>query len=90
MSASTWGVWTADSEPAAEPPRLEIVPAEQGAATSVWVAVSDELTGLGGLYLTDCAISESVTPYAADPLRAERLWAISELLCGSPAARHRA
>jgi len=78
------GLGTADSEPAAEPPRLEIVPAEQGAATSVWAAVSDELTGLGGLYLTDCAISESAMPYATDPLRAERLWAVSEMLCRSP------
>jgi NAD(P)-dependent dehydrogenase (short-subunit alcohol dehydrogenase family) len=78
------GLGTADSEPAAEPPRLEIVPAEQGAATSVWAAVSDELTGLGGLYLTDCAISESAMPYATDPLRAERLWTISEMLCRSP------
>jgi hypothetical protein len=61
MKAMT-GLGTADSEPAAEPPRLEIVPAEQGAATSVWAAVSDELTGLGGPYLTDCAISESAIP----------------------------
>jgi NAD(P)-dependent dehydrogenase (short-subunit alcohol dehydrogenase family) len=71
-------------EPSAERPRLDVIPAEQGAATSVWAAVSDELSGLGGVYLKDCAISDSVMPYAVDPLRAERLWTISELLCRSP------
>jgi NAD(P)-dependent dehydrogenase (short-subunit alcohol dehydrogenase family) len=74
-------------EPSAAPARLEVITAEQGAATSVWAAVSDELTGLGGLYLKDCAISDTVMPYASDPLRAERLWEISEKLCRSPVSR---
>ena len=76
-----------DREASATPPRLEVIPAEQGAATSVWAAVSDELTGLGGVYLKDCAISETAMPYAVDHVRAQRLWTISELLCGSPALR---
>ncbi|MDT5153832.1 MAG: hypothetical protein QOI01_5565 [Mycobacterium sp.] len=76
-----------DREPSAPRPKLEVIPPEQGAATSVWAAVSDELTGLGGLYLKDCAVSDSVMPYATDPLRAERLWTISELLCQSPVSQ---
>jgi hypothetical protein len=56
---------------------------EQGAATSVWAAVSDELAGRGALYLAGCAISDNAKPYAMDPQRAERLWAISEQLCPS-------
>ena len=79
---------TTGSEPSAAAPRLEVIPAEQGAATSVWAAVSEELAGLGGRYLTDCAISsDTVMPYASDPLRAERLWTLSELLCRSPVSR---
>jgi NAD(P)-dependent dehydrogenase (short-subunit alcohol dehydrogenase family) len=78
---------TTGSEPSSAAPRLEVIPAEQGAATSVWAAVSEELAGLGGRYLTDCAISDTVMPYASDPLRAERLWTLSELLCRSPVSR---
>ncbi|MDT5359473.1 MAG: hypothetical protein QOC69_1235 [Mycobacterium sp.] len=76
----------ADREPSAARPKLEVISPEQGAATSVWAAVSDELAGLGGLYLKDCAVSDNSMPYATDPLRAERLWTTSELLCRSPVA----
>jgi len=81
------GLGTADRDPAAARPRLEVLPVEQGAATSVWGAVSDELAGLGGVYLADCAISPNAAPYAVDPQRAEQLWAISERLCGSTVSR---
>lgn len=77
------GLGTARAEPAAKPPRLEVVTAEEGAATSVWAAASDDLKGLGGLYLKDCAVSDDALPYATDALRAERLWEISERLCGA-------
>jgi hypothetical protein len=79
------GLGKADSDPFAAPPRLDVIPVEQGAATSVWGAVSDKLAGLGGRYLADCSISENVAPYAVDPQRAEQLWTISERLCGSTA-----
>ncbi|MCW2624622.1 SDR family NAD(P)-dependent oxidoreductase [Mycobacterium sp.] len=81
------GLGSADRDPSAAPPRLEVIPVEQGAATSVWAAVSDELAGQGGLYLADCAISENVAPQAVDPQRAEQLWTISERLCGSTVSR---
>ena len=57
---------------------------EQGAATSVLLAVSPLLEGIGGRYFTDCNEAElvykrqldmsGVAPYALDPLNAERLW----------------
>jgi len=81
------GLGSADRDPSAAPPRLEVIPVEQGAATSLWAAVSDELADLGGLYLADCAISENVAPQAVDPQRAEQLWTISERLCGSTVSR---
>ena len=64
---------------------------EQGAATSIWAAVAPELEGIGGRYLEDCAIAAPWTeerpmsgymPDALDPVRAERLWAVSEKLIG--------
>jgi NAD(P)-dependent dehydrogenase (short-subunit alcohol dehydrogenase family) len=77
------GLGTASSEPAAERPRLDVISAEEGAATSVWASVSDDLTGLGGLYLKECAVSDGAMPYGTDPVRAEQLWTVSEQLCGS-------
>jgi len=83
------GLGSVDRDRSAAPPRLEVIPVEQGAATSVWGAVSGELAGLGGLYLADCAISENVARYAVDPQRAEQLWTISEQLCSAPTVQSR-
>lgn len=56
---------------------------EQGAATSVWVAVSGSLEGIGGLYLEDCGISEiddtpgaqtGYSSWVTDPVAAADLW----------------
>tara|TARA_R110002110_G_scaffold205066_7_gene417248 strand:+ start:402772 stop:403728 length:957 start_codon:yes stop_codon:yes gene_type:complete len=63
---------------------------EQGAATSVWAATTDELEGRGGLYLEDCHIADSsgelmtggIADYAIDPAAADRLWQLSEELVG--------
>jgi NAD(P)-dependent dehydrogenase (short-subunit alcohol dehydrogenase family) len=61
----------------------------QGAATSVLVATSPQLEGIGGHYFEDCNEAEllppdgastapsGVAPYALDPGAAERLWAAS-------------
>jgi hypothetical protein len=60
---------------------------EQGASTSVWAAVGQELEGVGGLYREDCAQaapwssetpSAGVMPYALEPDSAERLRTMSE------------
>jgi NAD(P)-dependent dehydrogenase (short-subunit alcohol dehydrogenase family) len=67
---------------------------EQGAATTVWAAVSPLLDGVGGLYLEDVQVAPTVTertpeasgaaPYISDPGNAERIWQISrELLDGA-------
>ncbi|MDP3745835.1 MAG: oxidoreductase [Phenylobacterium sp.] len=64
---------------------------EQGASTSVWAAVGEELEGIGGLYLEDCKEAgpwtkedpvHGVMPHALDPDSAERLWALSEATTG--------
>jgi hypothetical protein len=60
----------------------------QGAATSVWCAVSSQLNGMGGVYCEDVDIAEEVPadvdglrgvkPWATNPELAERLWTKSE------------
>src|SRR6202166_210016 len=61
---------------------------EQGAATSVLLAASPLLDGIGGLYFEDCNESPRITKrptdfsggvatYAVDPDNAERLWDVS-------------
>ena len=64
----------------------------QGAATTVWAATSPQLNGMGGVYCADCDISplvpdtseqaNGVRRWAVDPSMAERLWQVSERLCG--------
>jgi NAD(P)-dependent dehydrogenase (short-subunit alcohol dehydrogenase family) len=60
---------------------------EQGAATSVLLATSPQLDGIGGRYFEDCNEAQmverrgagisGVAPYALDPINAERLWDLS-------------
>lgn len=59
----------------------------QGAATTIYAAVSPDLDGQGALYLEDCGVAEltddplsrtGVRAYALDPDRADALWALSE------------
>jgi NAD(P)-dependent dehydrogenase (short-subunit alcohol dehydrogenase family) len=58
---------------------------EQGAATSVLLAASPLLQGVGGRYFEDCnqagpsrpGTGQGVAPYALDPQAAARLWEIS-------------
>ncbi|HEY1488287.1 MAG TPA: SDR family NAD(P)-dependent oxidoreductase [Micromonosporaceae bacterium] len=63
---------------------------EQGAATSVLVATSPLLTGVGGRYFEDCNEAElnepgtrrGVAAYALDPAAAVRLWDVSVATLG--------
>ncbi|MGO9977437.1 MAG: SDR family NAD(P)-dependent oxidoreductase [Solirubrobacteraceae bacterium] len=68
---------------------------QQGAATSVLVATSPLLSGIGGRYFEDCNEARRLPPefpaettvsgvagYALDPQNAARLWNLSESLIG--------
>jgi len=65
---------------------------EQGAATSVWCAISAQLQGSGGVYCEDVDIARAVAadspdqggvrPWAIDASFAEQLCALSEKLTG--------
>jgi NAD(P)-dependent dehydrogenase (short-subunit alcohol dehydrogenase family) len=66
----------------------------QGASTSVLVATSPQLEGVGGRYFEDCHEApviagrdesdgrHGVAPFALDPENAARLWTVSEALLG--------
>lgn len=66
---------------------------EQGAATSVLLATSPELDGVGGRYFEDCHEADvvadivdglhGVRDYALDPIAAGRLWDVSLALIGA-------
>jgi NAD(P)-dependent dehydrogenase (short-subunit alcohol dehydrogenase family) len=65
---------------------------EEGAATSIWCAVSPLLDGEGGVYCEDCNIAtvwqegmhpySGVRPHAIDRATAAALWAASERMTG--------
>ena len=65
---------------------------DQGAATTIWAAVSPMLEGLGGVYLEECDVArmvaaddpsaDGVRPWAVDDMAAEKLWVLSEKLTG--------
>jgi NAD(P)-dependent dehydrogenase (short-subunit alcohol dehydrogenase family) len=66
---------------------------QQGAATSVWCALSDQLNGKGGVYCEDGDIAQvvpddsksltGVRAYAVDPVKATALWQFSETATGT-------
>ena len=53
--------------------------AEEGAATSILVASSPTVEGISGRYFADCQVTE-LTPMAADPAPAKRLWTATEAI----------
>jgi NAD(P)-dependent dehydrogenase (short-subunit alcohol dehydrogenase family) len=65
---------------------------EEGAATSVWCAVSPLLDGMGGVYCEDCNIADiwedgkppfsRVRPHGINPESAAALWSASEAMTG--------
>ena len=75
---------------------LRIKTPAQGAATSVLLATSPQLEGIGGRYFEDCNEativlkregSRGVAPYALDPANAERLWDVSAQILRDAARR---
>jgi len=68
---------------------------EQGAATSVFLAASPQVRGIGGRYFEDCHEAEvveqlhglaGVLPHALDPDAARQLWDVSERLISTARA----
>ncbi|HYO35103.1 MAG TPA: SDR family NAD(P)-dependent oxidoreductase [Geodermatophilus sp.] len=92
--------WSAEQRAAAEAQARQAEAAglfamktpQQGAATSVFLATSPLVAGVGGRYFEDCPEAEvverlqgihGVVPHALDPDAARRLWDVSEQLVGA-------
>jgi NAD(P)-dependent dehydrogenase (short-subunit alcohol dehydrogenase family) len=85
-------VWTQVRERQEQSGAFGFKTREQGAATTVLVATSPKLDGIGGRYFEDCneahllpadfspETASGVAPYALDPDNAARLWELSERL----------
>ena len=54
----------------------------QGAQTTIYCAVSEELDGVSGKYLADCQVQRPQNPAAIDDNMAERLWQLSCKMVG--------
>lgn len=54
----------------------------QGAQTSIYCAVSEEMEGVSGQYLADCTVQRPKNPEALDDQAAERLWELSAQMVG--------
>ncbi len=66
------------------PPPGSLKTVETGAATSVWAAVAPEFSDRGGMYLSDCEVSDGDAAYTRDEAAAARLWSLSEEMVGTP------
>ena len=56
--------------------------AEQGAQTTIYCAVSEEMEGVTGQYLKDCGIKALVNPQANNDEAADKLWEMSKEMVG--------
>ena len=54
----------------------------QGAQTTIYCAVAEELEGVSGKYFGDCCEEQLVTTVAKDDQVAERLWNVSSEMVG--------
>ena len=54
----------------------------QGAQTTIYCAVSEEMEGVTGQYLADCKITKTRNPQAIDDQLADQLWEESAKLVG--------
>lgn len=52
----------------------------EGAQTTIYCAVSEEMEGVTGKYLADCRIKKTNNPQATDDQVAEKLWEASAKL----------
>ena len=54
---------------------------KQGAQTTIFCSVAEELEGVSGLYYSDCKVREG-NKLAKDPGLAKKLWDVSERITG--------
>ena len=60
--------------------RMRIKTPLEGAQTTIYCAVSEEMEGVTGKYLDNCKIAKLENPQATDDDLAEKLWEVSAKL----------
>ena len=55
---------------------------QQGAQTTIYCAVSEEVEGKSGEYFADCKLNKPTNPEVYDKEVADRLWRVSAQLVG--------
>ena len=55
---------------------------EQGAQTTIYCAVSEEMEGVTGQYLESCRVTRLRNPQATDDEAADKLWEMSKEMVG--------
>ncbi|KAJ7365270.1 Retinol dehydrogenase 13 [Desmophyllum pertusum] len=81
-----WRNWTLLHKPYIKPFVLMLAwlffkDCKQGAQTTIYCSVAEELNGVSGLYYSDCRVDEC-NKLAKDPGLAKKLWDVSERFTG--------
>ena len=86
VKSDIWRYWKALKKPYIRPFVMLLMfmffkDCKQGAQTSIYCSVAEELEGVSGLYYSDCKVKE-VNKLAKDPGLAKKLWDVSERITG--------
>ena len=86
VKSDIWRCWNIFQKPYVKPlvqlfMFLFFKDCKQGAQTTIYCSVAEELESISGLYYSDCRVKEC-NPLAKDPGLAKKLWDASERLTG--------
>ena len=86
VKSDIWRYWKALKKPYIRPFVMLLMflffkDCKQGAQTSIYCSVAEELKGVSGLYYSDCRVKK-VNKLAKDPGLAKKLWDVSERITG--------
>ena len=86
VKSDIWRYWKALKKPYIRPFVMLLMflffkDCKQGAQTSIYCSVAEELEGVSGLYYSDCRVKKG-NKLAKDPGLAKKLWDVSERITG--------
>ena len=86
VTSDIWRNWKALKKPYIRPFVMLLMflffkDCKQGAQTSIYCSVAEELKGVSGLYYSDCKVKKG-NKLAKDPGLAKKLWDVSERITG--------
>ena len=86
VKSDIWRCWNIFQKPYVKPlvqlfMFLFFKDCKQGAQTTIYCSVAEELESISGLYYSDCRVKEC-NPLAKDPGLAKKLWDVSERVTG--------